>query len=698
MAPTRLPNHPPTPVTIPLRRDAKHLLANGFSHDQITTAPTTVPPREIKGPTAPPSTLPVNAIPATIPRPGYASTPTPVITSVPLPGRPHATQSIYGSLADSRSRNGTSSSASESESDSNYSSTTGDVSERSKDDYAPAPRRFPYGAAPVFFPTLGRSNTRPPTSWHVTAEYRSSHSQSFRSRQVARSASQETGSAHSEDETGSISTGAERQELWTKVDAQRQTTRHLRARLAQKRKWIRALRHKKDETDNAFMQLIRSHLASAVVPISIIEKRFGEMQSIRDDYYSAESTYEAMEQDLDLHESELRALEADLFRLLDDQGGSGRQASSSASSDKEDNRGEEESRPESRISLLGISSDRQEDIHPLYQQLLDTAGDRELAREHYDDLQLHRDKILDKLEIKLLRVRTNQGKTLSEEELIYLKSSVGQAHTDAGAFRAQFGVTLDEDDLDFLRDFEAREAEAKIGLEESTRETERLRHLCIEQGVMRKHPSYNEEFTVFLGSTPASLGPDGNMRIDDPARPGCDLTHPIFPTLLSNPSHVLDLLSPMQALTKAMELPKDRPDTTQRRTECMKELGIANLMKKVDNKPDYINQWLIHRLRTSPMEAELALSVAQTTLKIKNIRRWQEDVLFHWRQDEAAQLSPDAFRGPQTPRDELGIDDDSGYIVNSVIAAHARPKSEDGGGTPRRLRQDMRIRPARSLS
>ncbi|KAK3327975.1 hypothetical protein B0T19DRAFT_179274 [Cercophora scortea] len=696
MAPTRLPNHPPAPVTVPHKRDPKRPLANGFRHDQIATTPTAVPPPEAKGPTTPPSTLPVNTIPAKILGPNYASTP--VVMSIPSSGLSHATQNIYGPLVDSRSRNGTSSSAPTSESDSNYSSTTGDVSERSKDDYAPAQRRFPYGASLVFMPTRGTSNTRPPTSRHVTAEYPSSHSQSLRSRQVARSASPETGSARSEDGAGSISTGAERQELWAQVDAQRLKTRHLRAGLAQKRKWIRTLRHKKDETDNAFMQLVRSHLASAVVPISIIEKRFGEMQSIRDDYYSAESAYEAMEQDLDLHESELRALEDDLFRLLDGQGGSSHRASSSAASDEDDTHDEAESRPESRISLLGISSDRQEDIHPLYQQLLDRAGDRELAREHYDDLRLHRDKILDKLEIKLLRVRTNQGKTLSEEELTYLKSSVGQAHTDASAFRAQFGVALDEDDVEFLMDFEAREAEAKRSLEESTRDTERLRHLCIEQGVMRKHPSYNEEFTVFLGNNPTALGPDGNMRIDDPARPGGDLTHPIFPTLLSNPSHVLDLLSPMQALTKAMELPKDNPNTIQRRTECMKELGIANLMKKVDNKPDYINQWLIHRLRTSPMEAELALSVAQTRLNIRNIRRWQEDVLFHWRQDEAAQLSPEAFRGPQTPRDELGIDDDSGYIVNSVIAAHARPKSEDGGGAPRWVRQDTRIRSARSLS
>ena len=112
----------------------------------------------------------------------------------------------------------------------------------------------------------------------------------------------------------------------------------------------------------------------------------------------------------------------------------------------------------------------------------------------------------------------------------------------------------------------------------------------------------------------------------------------------------------------------------------MKELGITNLMKKVDGGIlDYINQWLIHRLRTSPLEAELMFTISEEEFKIVNLRRWQEEVLLYWRRDEAANLSPLEFQGPQTPKDQLSIVDNIESLVNSVIEASTRAKSEGGG-------------------
>src|SRR5690606_20542481 len=60
---------------------------------------------------------------------------------------------------------------------------------------------------------------------------------------------------------------------------------------------------------------------------------------------------------------------------------------------------------------------------------------------------------------------------------------------------------------------------------------------------------------------------------------------------------------------------------------------------KAENKADYINQWLIHRLRTSPLEAEQLLAICEGTFRVVNLRRWQEEVLYYWRLDEAA-VSP----------------------------------------------------------
>ncbi|KAM7215118.1 hypothetical protein V8F06_009512, partial [Rhypophila decipiens] len=350
----------------------------------------------------------------------------------------------------------------------------------------------------------------------------------------------------------------------------------------------------------------------------------------------------------------------------------------------------------SRYSLLGISAERQDDIHPLYSSLLDAIADREDAKEHLDELRNHRMEITRSLEMKIHRLRNNQGNLMSEEELTRLKISLTKVPADSNTFRAQYGVPVGSADLQFLQAFEHQETKVKAELERASAKVERLRDLCIQRGVMRKNAPYSEEYTIFRGTDQALAQKDGNMTIDDEyaASRVYDLTHPKFPVLLSNPSHVLDLMSPMEALERAMKLPKDSPTTVHRRQECMKELGISNLMLKFEGKPDYINQWLIHRLRTCPMEAELMLCVAEERLErskiTSNLRKWQEEVLYFWRRDEAANLSPNDFHGPMTPRDELDVDDESEiWGFNSVAALSTRAKSDvvnlnlDHGTPPR---------------
>lgn len=207
---------------------------------------------------------------------------------------------------------------------------------------------------------------------------------------------------------------------------------------------MRALRHKKDEIDNAFMQMLRKLLTSkitssgrpvAVVPTDLIKERLDDMQQIRDEYYSVESDYERLEVDLDGEEYDLDIFEDDLYHFQH----SGTSGSSSApSEDPEDIRnGPESDRRDgddkaSIYTLLGISGALQDDIHPLYEELLGAAGDRELAREHHEEIVTHRDKILYDLEreIHRERVRTNQGNVLSEAELKSLKSSLAHIPTD----------------------------------------------------------------------------------------------------------------------------------------------------------------------------------------------------------------------------------------------------------------------------
>ena len=470
----------------------------------------------------------------------------------------------------------------------------------------------------------------------------------------------------------------------------------LRLQLAGKRRELRHLRQRKDDADNAFMKVIRPHLtetsSAATIPAETVGRQFAEMQRVRDDYYSAESAYEAMELDLDRGESELQDLEASMYRLVYTPAGYCQESRSRSSEDQESDCDADDS--VSRVSLLGISGEREEDIHPLYRHLLDTIGDRELAKEHYEELQGRRDGILYELELKLhrQRLRNNQGHhTLTTFELASLKSSLGNIPTQAQEFEARFGVAVAAEDLEFLREFNAEEASVRATLDRTSSDVERVRNLCIEKRAMRKNPPYNEEYTIYNG---AGGLPAGNAAIELNPISNSNLAHPRFPILLSKPVHVLELISPSEALERALKLPKDSPASIQRRSECVKEYGIANLMKKVDGKPDYINQWLIHRLRTSPIEAELLYTVSRSRFNIANIHRWQQDVLYHWRRDEAAKQSSLDYQGPRTPRDELDVVDESVAGVNSAIVAAARAQTDDGkdgAARPQCLRRKTRV-------
>jgi hypothetical protein len=505
------------------------------------------------------------------------------------------------------------------------------------------------------------------------------------------------------------------------------------------RQELKELRHRKDNTDNGVMQILRAHLTSksrfAVIPMDLFEQRLRDMQGVRDEYYAAQSSYEAMESRLDTEELELELLELELSGLPLGKVHAAPIAQlpppppasmkvpgvveiNKAPVDFDDKHAPA---PPSPVTLLGISGEIPEDIHPLYEELLEAAGDRQLAKEYVEDLEMQREKILYDVEIELhrKRVREDQGNQISEEDLRSLRSSLAQVPTSAAEFEARFGITITEDELDFLRDYEVASKRARKELDSATETLSHLRSLCIKKGVMRKHASFHEELAIYSGSPDwAPLPQDGNMAIEPPPRPAPgaaaaanaapSLAHPRFPILLSNPAHVLALRTPLQALEHALALPKDDPTSALRRAECMKELGISTLMTKAENTPDYINQWLIHRLRTSPMEAELMLSVCEGEFRVVNLRRWQEEVLYYWRLDEAANLEVGLFEGAVTPRypgeaepmpwNRMGGGGAGsvGGKVNSVIGGQGRVRSEDGeGASPGVVKP--RVRSVRSL-
>jgi hypothetical protein len=147
-------------------------------------------------------------------------------------------------------------------------------------------------------------------------------------------------------------------------------------------------------------------------------------------------------------------------------------------------------------------------------------------------------------------------------------------------------------------------------------------------------------------------------------------------------------------------------------------------MAKAASTADYINQWLIHRLRTSPLEAELMLAVCETEVRVMNLRRWQEEVLYYWRLDEAAvgarfgtvtaagggggggDGGGDGAKGG-SELDALGLGygyggEGMGSVAggreNSVIEGEGRVKSEDGEGGGGSPVVERRTRSVRSLA
>ncbi|KAK5656172.1 hypothetical protein OQA88_4932 [Cercophora sp. LCS_1] len=656
----------------PLRRDVPHGI--GSPHDWIASGadPSLAQTRDGQRTATPPGPSPMSPsrTPANFALPSHTR----------IPGRTPYNPPPMG--ANNRSPHGDEQTSSSARDSTSEDLSQGSESTASSDDAFPVVTQRPFGFGA--FGIGGRGIGVPPFLLRATppGSFHSLRPPASRTG-LQRPPSSDSGRS---DRTTS-SARAEHDALWGKVLSQRRQVVELREELKVKRKEVQTLRRKKDEKDNAFMQFLRPHLLArrsvTTIDTEVLPQKFGELQRIRNEYYLVEDAYEALEDKLIHEETELETLEGDLYRVItNDDNEIDDKSDGDLTPDEQDH---EDDRV-SRTSLLGIRGERDEDVHPLYQELLEAAGEFNLAKEHHDELRHHRDKILHGLVMDLYRdrARVNQGASMSEEDLKSLKSSLSHFPATPAQFRAKYGIPIDLEDLEFLHKYEQNQELAGKAVEESRDTVDRLLALCEEKDVMRKNAPYHELYTIRSASRSAPIPLDGNTTIaidEQPRGPGA-LAHPRFPILLSNPSHVLDLLEPKAGLEHLQRYPNDDPAAARRRAELMKELGINNLIKKgADSKPDYINRWLIHRLRTCPMEAELIFSISEGMFRIANIRRWQEDVLYHWRKDDAANLSPQGFAGPMTARDELEVDDESEWAVNvnSIVGGSERARSEDGG-------------------
>ncbi|ORY71775.1 uncharacterized protein BCR38DRAFT_404817 [Pseudomassariella vexata] len=316
-----------------------------------------------------------------------------------------------------------------------------------------------------------------------------------------------------------------------------------------------------------------------------------------------------------------------------------------------------ESRPSSRTSLRGIPADRPEDIHPLYAELQDSLGELQLAREFMMSLRLKK-RLLD-------------SKKVCEQTL---------------------------DDKDFLDDHDGLQRKAQSQIDHWAQTAESLETECREKDVMPKHlpvVDFHRQGSGFdtLYKDDVDLEEIGPEHTFSGATGPKTLAHPRFPVLLSNPIHLLGQFpqTAQQYLRMAVSLPAHVPLKSKYVEDARRECGIQFLLTVTppreaqkehiaqpaptqngsrdnprdalqqdkgpphgtqvtlaelrskdgpvvewENKQDYINRWLLHKLRLSAMEAETLSATFRSFLKILNIERWQMDVLYFWARDEAA--------------------------------------------------------------
>ncbi|KAL7942964.1 hypothetical protein V8C42DRAFT_143709 [Trichoderma barbatum] len=420
------------------------------------------------------------------------------------------------------------------------------------------------------------------------------------------------GSLHSND-----SSHGEIEMLWQQLKEKRAKLSGTRAEMRSRRKGLREKRREKDAADNAFMSVVRPVLISRgelfQAPSKLLESRLEKMQQLRDDYQVLESSYETLEAMLDEEERDLSILETRFFSILAaGQTKEERQLDVSSDSGAANFNIDQVEIP---YELRGISPfGPVEDPHPLYVELTSTVGYLGNARDEYADLLSTREQY---------------------EEEQQLKKTTNQKASD------------ELDMKEFFDEFPSEELRMVGVVTNLESRVSRLRKICEDRGIMKKHMSIKMEYALDPQIKYEDLDLDDEQTILSGRQ---TLGHAEFNELLSQPDHVLadEPLTPLGALKAAIRLPNHHPEKGVRKRLASKEYAIDNLMRECDGgkKADYVNRWLLHQLRLSPLNAVLLRSTFQASrsLKIRDMWRWQCDVMHYWWRDNTMSLTDGFFK------------------------------------------------------
>lgn len=416
---------------------------------------------------------------------------------------------------------------------------------------------------------------------------------------------------------------------WFRLMDKKSATSALRSKVAKTRRKMRKARTEKDAADNSFMSLLRplrltiqgSEFKNTGTPDlyqeldhSRLQVLFNKMQETRERCQALELSSEALEEELEISQEELDHLERLLINNL--RGGEPR------SGNYEDADIERPSMPE---PLLGLKEEPIENYHPLYMLFMSTLGQYKLTKEmHYDNIS-RKEEIDDNLHRHELRKNYQEGYTISSLE-------------------------LDHMDQEFLRNFEKEEKASLERMAQLRDEASSLRELCFQKGVVPRYAELTEVYEYYPWEFSIDMDPpyEPDMVSSD------DTTAERFWVLLSNPYHLLEgepvtATAALKDADAALEKDPENAQNKEARTAALKEFLIENLIR--DARPgdigSFVNRWALHKLRVSPHEVELLYSsfTSETGLYIRDVFRWQYDVLHSWPRDEAALAHPERYYG-----------------------------------------------------
>lgn len=378
---------------------------------------------------------------------------------------------------------------------------------------------------------------------------------------------------------------------WEKLLDQRSRIRGLFDDLRRKRSRLQDLQLQKDQADRELYLAVRRQLFKT--DPTALDRFVAASERATLVYQDTEAKLHQILEDLDDAELDVEILENRVYY------NHVRRRSSLPPTEDEEDEDEDDDpdddyRPPSRMSLCGISRDRPEDLHPLYQRMRDAFGDLQLSKEY------------------LLNLTLKHSALESKD-------------------RAQ----LPQDTLNFLDSFDSTTRNAKAEIDRWTDEFEQLRSTCRDRRLIpQTSPFYeydNSAITIFG----EDISLDEEEDWDD-----ASLAHPTYHTLLSNPKHLLQYPLPLtskEALRRAISQPISVPSRERQIAEAMQEHGIGMLLHDArdGDKNDLVNRWLLQKLRLSPLEVRVLHSSCSQHLRILDVDRWQQDVLRFWPRDGA---------------------------------------------------------------